>query len=104
MRAVDIIAKKRDGQALNEAEIRWFVDSYTKDELPDYQAAALMMAILIRGMTPDEVTMLTLAMAAVVAVRGPDLTARERLECIRGRTQSLQKSFELSPYMRNCRL
>jgi pyrimidine-nucleoside phosphorylase len=63
MRIVDIIAKKRDGQALTNAEIRWFIDAYTKGELPDYQAAALTMAILIRGMTPDEVTTLTIAMA-----------------------------------------
>lgn len=63
MRAVDIIARKRDGQPLSEAEIHWFIDAYTNDTLPDYQAAALLMAILIRGMTTAEVTALTTAMA-----------------------------------------
>lgn len=63
MRAVDIIAKKRDGQALTEDEIHWFIGSYTRDQIPDYQVAALLMAICIQGMNPDEVTALTLAMA-----------------------------------------
>lgn len=63
MRAVDIIEKKRDGQALTRDEILWFIDAYTRDILPDYQAAALLMAICIRGMDDDEVTALTLAMA-----------------------------------------
>jgi pyrimidine-nucleoside phosphorylase len=63
MRAVDIIAKKRDGQALNHEEILWFIDAYTDGDLPDYQAAAFLMAVCIRGMTTDEVTSLTLAMA-----------------------------------------
>jgi pyrimidine-nucleoside phosphorylase len=63
MRAVDIIAKKRDGQALTDNEIKWFVESYTRGDLPDYQASALLMAICIRGMSSQEVTTLTLAMA-----------------------------------------
>jgi len=63
MRAVDIIARKRDGQALSDAEIHWFIENYTTDTLPDYQAAALLMAIIIRGMKTDEVTALTTAMA-----------------------------------------
>ncbi len=63
MRAVDIIRKKRDGQALSDDEINWFIDAYTRDDLPDYQAAALLMAILLRGMDTREVTTLTLAMA-----------------------------------------
>lgn len=63
MRAVDIIAKKRDGQALTSEEINWFIERYTADELPDYQAAALLMAICIRGMDRRETVDLTLAMA-----------------------------------------
>lgn len=63
MRAVDIIAKKRDEQVLSADEIRWFISNYTGGEIPDYQAAAFLMAVLIRGMSPDEVTALTLAMA-----------------------------------------
>ncbi len=63
MRAVDIIAKKRDGQALTDDEISWFVETYTRGDLPDYQASAFLMAVQLRGMTSAETTALTLAMA-----------------------------------------
>jgi pyrimidine-nucleoside phosphorylase len=62
MRAVDIIARKRDGGALDRDEIRFFVDGVTRGTLPDYQASALLMAIVLRGMTPDETAWLTDAM------------------------------------------
>ncbi len=64
MRAVDIIAKKRDGGALCREEIDFFVRGYTRDEIPDYQAAAWAMAVLLNGMTPQETTDMTLAMVA----------------------------------------
>lgn len=63
MRAVDIIAKKRDGQPLEEAEIRWFIHAYTDGTIPDYQASALLMAIFWRGMDDHETAILTDAMA-----------------------------------------
>ena len=63
MRAVDILEKKRDGLELTQAEIDWFVESYTSGDLPDYQAAALLMAICIQGMSREETVNLTLAMA-----------------------------------------
>lgn len=63
MRAVDIIAKKRDGLALTRDEINWFIDAYTHDTLPDYQAAAFLMAVYLRGMSREETVNLTLAMA-----------------------------------------
>jgi len=63
MRAVDIISKKRDGQSLSDEEIAWFIDAYTHDTLPDYQAAAFLMAVYLRGMEPAEIAALTLAMA-----------------------------------------
>jgi pyrimidine-nucleoside phosphorylase len=62
MRAVDIIAKKRDGHALSDQEIAWFVEGYTRGEIPDYQAAAWAMAVLLRGMDGRETVALTLAM------------------------------------------
>lgn len=63
MHAVDIIAKKRDGLALSQEEINWFIDAYTRDNLPDYQAAAFLMAVCIQGMSRQEISDLTLAMA-----------------------------------------
>ncbi len=61
MRMYDIIKKKRDGQELSTEEIRWFVDGYSKGDIPDYQAAALCMAIYFKDMTIRETTDLTLA-------------------------------------------
>ncbi|HEX3644212.1 MAG TPA: thymidine phosphorylase [Vicinamibacterales bacterium] len=62
MRAVDIIQAKRDGGALTCEEIRFFIDGVTDGTLPDYQASALLMAILLRGMTAEETAWLTDAM------------------------------------------
>ena len=61
MRMVDLIRKKRDGQALSREEIRYFTESYVKNEIPDYQAAALLMAIWFKGMDRDEIAELTFA-------------------------------------------
>jgi len=62
MRAVDIIAKKRDGGALGSAEIAWFVDGLTSGDIADYQVAAWAMAVLLRGMSDRETIDLTTAM------------------------------------------
>src|SRR5512137_630682 len=62
MRAVDIIARKRDGGALTREEIGNFVTGVTDGTWPDYQASALLMAIVLRGMTPEETAWLTAAM------------------------------------------
>lgn len=63
MNILDIIAKKRDKQELTKEEIDFFITQYTKDNITDYQAAALVMAIYINGMNEREITDLTLAMA-----------------------------------------
>jgi pyrimidine-nucleoside phosphorylase len=62
MRVVDIIIKKRNGDALERDEIAHFVQGVTDGSLPDYQASALLMAILLRGMSPEETAWLTEAM------------------------------------------
>ena len=63
MNIQEIISKKRDKQELSKEEIEYFVTNYTNGTIPDYQAAALTMAIYINGMNDEETTNLTLAMA-----------------------------------------
>lgn len=63
MNILDIIGKKRDKKELTKEEINYFVKEYTAGNVADYQAAALVMAIYINGMTIEETTNLTLAMA-----------------------------------------
>ncbi len=63
MRMIEIIEKKRDKQELTKQEIEYFVNEYTNGKIKDYQASALVMAIFLNGMTNQEITNLTLAMA-----------------------------------------
>ena len=63
IRMVDVIAHKRDGGELSGEEIAFFVREYTAGAIPDYQAAALLMAVYLRGMNRRETVDLTLAMA-----------------------------------------
>jgi pyrimidine-nucleoside phosphorylase len=63
MRAVDIIIKKRDKGELSREEIDFFIKGFVSGDVPDYQAAAFAMAVLLNGMTARETTDLTLSMA-----------------------------------------
>ena len=63
MNILDIIAKKRDSKELSKEEIEYFIKEYTKGNIQDYQASALIMAIYINGMNDREITDLTLSMA-----------------------------------------
>ena len=63
MRMYEIIEKKRYNKELTKEEIEFFVKGYSNDEIPDYQASALIMAICINGLTKEELTYLTFAMA-----------------------------------------
>jgi len=62
MRVYDIILKKRDGKRLSREEINFMIEGYCKEEIPDYQMAAFLMAVYFRGMSPEESTDLTMAM------------------------------------------
>ena len=64
MRFADVIARKRDGHALTRAEIDLFVRGVVDGTLPDYQASALLMAIVLQGMDDAETAALTEAMVA----------------------------------------
>jgi pyrimidine-nucleoside phosphorylase len=61
-RAIDVIRKKRDGTELTQAEIEGLVNAYTQGDIPDYQVAAWLMAVVLKGMTRPETAALTDAM------------------------------------------
>ena len=63
MRAVDLIEKKKRGEALSLDEIKFLIDGFTKGEVADYQMAAWAMAVCFRGMTEEETAHLTACMA-----------------------------------------
>ena len=63
MNILEIIEKKRDKKELSKEEITYFIEGYTHDKIADYQASALIMAIYLNGMTKQETTYLTIAMA-----------------------------------------
>ena len=63
MNILEIIEKKRDKKELTKDEIEYFIEGYTNDKIVDYQASALIMAIYLNGMTKQETTDLTIAMA-----------------------------------------
>ncbi len=63
MQATDIIAAKRDGLPLTTRQINHFITHYTRGDIPDYQASALLMAIYLNGMTRTEAFDLTMALA-----------------------------------------
>lgn len=63
MNILEIITHKRDGKELDEKEIQFFIENYTKGNIADYQAASLLMAIFLNGMTSRETSQITLAMA-----------------------------------------
>lgn len=64
MNIQEIIIKKRDKGELTKEEIKYFINEYTNGNITDYHAAALIMAIYLNGMTEEETTNITLAMAA----------------------------------------
>jgi pyrimidine-nucleoside phosphorylase len=64
VQAVELIERKRNGQELSAAEVREFIAAYVRGDVPDYQAAAFLMAVWFRGLTPAETYAMTDAMVA----------------------------------------
>lgn len=64
MRMLDVLLKKRNGQALNQEEVNFFVEGYVQGDIPDYQASAFLMAIYFQGLNEAETAWLTQAMAS----------------------------------------
>ena len=62
MNTVELIRKKRDGDALSKDEIKFLISAYTKNKIPDYQFSSLLMAIYLKGMNVEETSYLTEAM------------------------------------------
>ena len=64
MRMYDLIARKKHGMALTDAEISYMIEGFVKGEIADYQMSAMLMAIWFRGMSDHETTVLSKVMAA----------------------------------------
>ncbi|MCF6159744.1 MAG: pyrimidine-nucleoside phosphorylase [Furfurilactobacillus sp.] len=62
MRMVDVIDTKRNGGELTTEQIEFFINGYTKGDIPDYQVSALLMAIYLKGMTKQETATMTMTM------------------------------------------
>ena len=63
MRMYDLIAKKRDGYELTEAEIAFLIQGYVNGDIPDYQMSAFLMAVFFQGMTEKETVAMTMEVA-----------------------------------------
>ena len=94
MRTVDLIQRKRDGEELSPEEIEFLVDGYTRDEIPDYQMAAFVMAVYFSGMTDREVSRLTECM-----LRSGETVSR-RIHAARGSLVAPLADVELATKLR----
>ena len=69
MRAYDLLEKKKNGQELNSAQIRYMIEGFMNGEIPDYQMSAFLMAICINGMSEQE----TLDMTELMRSSGEEI-------------------------------
>ena len=95
MRAYDVIKKKRDGYPLSDEEIRFFVKGYTEGSIPDYQAAAFLMAVYFRGMNASE----TVAFTREIADSGDTM-----LQSVKSKVCKLQMEPFAAPLARTVAL
>ncbi|MEG0736446.1 MAG: pyrimidine-nucleoside phosphorylase [Longicatena sp.] len=102
MRFVDIIEKKKQRQELTKEELHFFIDGYVKDEIPDYQVSALLMAIYFNGMNEKETAILTDEM--LNSGDRIDLSSVQGLKCDKHSTGGVgdKTSLSLAPMVAAC--
>lgn len=102
MRFVDIIEKKRDGLKLSTQEIKFWIEGYVNETIPDYQVSALLMAIYFQGMDSEEIAALTDAMLHSGDVI--DLSAITGIKCDKHSTGGVgdKTSLSLAPMVAAC--
>ena len=93
--AVDVIRAKRDGGVVPEDALRWMVDAYTREYVADSQMAAFAMAVLLNGMTRDEIRVMTDAMIA--SSKGSTAALSGRLEVAGGCSSATSRSPSSAP-------
>lgn len=102
MRFVDIIEKKRDGFKLSTQEIKFWIEGYVNETIPDYQVSALLMAIYFKGMDSEEIAALTDAMLHSGDII--DLSAITGIKCDKHSTGGVgdKTSLSLAPMVAAC--
>ena len=102
MRMYDLIMKKRNGEILSKEEIDFMISEYTAGRIPDYQMAAMMMAVYFQKMTQEETAALTMAMAKSGDML--DLSAIEGIKVDKHSTGGVgdKTSIALTPMVAAC--
>ena len=100
--AVELIEQKREGQSLSGPAIEWFVSSYAKDELPDYQMAAMAMAIMWHGLDAEELANWTKAMLESGDILDFDHIAKPKIDKHSTGGVGDKVSIPLAPLVASC--